>query len=262
VPDPPSDKAERLRALHQPGNPLVLANVWDAASARVVADAGFPAIATSSGAVARSLGYPDTDAMPADLAFAAVARIARAVPDLPVTADLEAGYGLPPHEFAERLLASGAVGCNFEDTDHHGAAALRAAEEQAARIHAIKEAAGDAIVLNARVDAYLRHGPGDTTTAELIERGRLYRDAGADCVFPIGVIEADVIAALVNDIPAPVNVLLRPGAPTMERLGQLGVARVSVGSGLQRVAAAAVADAAARLRAQDASAFVGPTVQG
>ena len=109
--------ADRLRALHTAAEPLVLPNAWDAASARAVVEAGFPAIATSSVAVAHALGYEDGEQTPPDEMFAAVARIARAV-EVPVTADIEGGYGLPPHEVGERLLAAGAVGCNLEDTDH------------------------------------------------------------------------------------------------------------------------------------------------
>jgi 2-methylisocitrate lyase-like PEP mutase family enzyme len=229
----------------------VLANVWDAATARIVADAGAPAIATSSHAVADALGLPDTDVLGPDAAFAAVARIAAAV-DVPVTADLEAGYGLEPAELVERLLDAGAVGCNIEDTDHHGDAVLVDADRHAARLAAIKAAgrsAGVDIVLNARTDAYARGlGAPEEQLAESLRRGRLYRDAGADCVYPIVVRDPAHIATLVAELGT-VNVMALPGAPSIPELEAAGVARISVGSGLAVVAAKAVRRATERLLA-------------
>lgn len=202
-----------------PGEPLVLANAWDVASAKLTEGLGFPAVATSSAAVALSLGYEDGQAMPAQVAFDAVARIAAGV-SVPVTADMEAGYGLPPDEFAERLLATGAVGCNYEDTDH-GAGGLVDAEVQAARIAAV---ARHGVIVNARIDVM------EPVLDELLRRGRLYLDAGATCVYPIFQAEESVIAALVDGLGAPVNVYLRSAAPPIPRLRELGVARISVGS--------------------------------
>jgi 2-methylisocitrate lyase-like PEP mutase family enzyme len=213
--------ATALRALHVPGDPLILPNAWDAATARLVVEAGFPAVATTSSGVAEALGYEDGERTPADEMLAAVARIARAV-DVPVTADLEAGYGLDGGELARRLLDAGAVGLNFEDTDHGNRPALQPIAEQCARIAAIK-AAGD-VVLNARIDVHIRGGD----TAEAFERARAYREAGADCLYPIGITDEATIAAFVA-LGAPVNVLLRPGAPSIERLAELGVARISLG---------------------------------
>lgn len=232
--------ADLLRSLHRPGDPLVLANVWDAASARIVAEAGFPAVATSSAAVAAVHGAADDDSLPPELAFAAVREVAAAVP-VPVTADLEAGYRLEPGELARRLLDSGAVGCNLEDTDHHGGGVLVAAEEQAERLGAVA-AAG--VVVNARVDAYLRGL--DDPLAETLRRGRLYLDAGAACVYPIGLSDLDQIRELVAELGV-VNVLLRPGGPAVAELAEAGVARVSVGSGLFKLAQARVREAAERL---------------
>ncbi|HEY6053489.1 MAG TPA: isocitrate lyase/phosphoenolpyruvate mutase family protein, partial [Gaiellaceae bacterium] len=209
----------------------MLANAWDAASARLVEEVGFPAVATSSAAVAAVHGAADSDSLDVGVAFGAVAEIAAAV-SVPVTADLEAGYGLEPDAFAERLLAAGAVGCNLEDSDHHGGGVLVAAEAQAERIGAIKEAArsrGVDVVLNARVDTYLRSV--DEPLAETIRRGRLYVEAGADCVYPIVLADLGAIRELVAEL-GPVNVLLRPGGPTVAELADAGVARVSVGSGL------------------------------
>lgn len=242
-----AELADRLRSLHG-SPPLVLANAWDAASARLVEEVGFPAVATSSAAVAAVHGAEDADAMHPEVAFGAVAEIAAAV-SVPVTADLEAGYGLEPDAFAGRLLAAGAVGCNLEDSDHHGRGVLVPAEAQAERLAAVKQAArsrGVDLVLNARVDTYLRGV--DDPLAETIRRGRLYGEAGADCVYPIFLADLGAIRELVAEL-GPVNVLLRPGAPPVAELAEAGVARISVGSGLFSVAQASLRDAAVRLLA-------------
>lgn len=224
----------------------MLANAWDAASARIVAEAGFPAVATSSAAVAAAHGVGDDDTADPELAFAAVAEVAAAV-SVPVTADLEAGYRLAPDAFVERLLAAGAVGCNLEDSDHHGPGVLVDAEAHAERLRAVKDAArrrGVDVVLNARVDAYVR-GVEDPL-AETLRRGRLYRGAGADCVYPIFLSDLAEIRELVAELGV-VNVLLRPGGPTVAELAAAGVARISVGSGLFKVAQAAIRAEAERL---------------
>jgi len=232
--------AERLRALHRGPQPLLLPNAWDVASARVVAEAGFPAVATTSSGVAASLGYPDGEQAPAEEMLAAVARIARVV-DLPLTADIEAGYGLGAEELVARLLAAGAVGCNLEDSDH-AAGTLVEPARQAERLAAVRRAAqalGVGVVLNARVDVFLRQlGDPSTRAAEAVRRGRLYLEAGADCVFPILIAEESDIAAVVAGVPGPVNVLAMPTGPSLERLRALGVARVSFGGRLHRAAMA------------------------
>src|SRR5258708_26648228 len=135
-----ADAAERLRALHHAALPLVLPNAWDAATARSVVEAGFEVVATTSSGVSAALGYADGEHTPVDEMFSAIARIARAV-DAPVTADIEAGYGLSPEEIIVRLLRAGAVGCNLEDTDHAAGPGLRDADEQAGRLRAFKPAA-------------------------------------------------------------------------------------------------------------------------
>ncbi len=213
--------AAALRALHVPGDPLILPNAWDAGTARLVERAGFPAVATTSAGVARALGYEDGEQTPAEEMLAAVARVARAV-SVPVTADMEAGYGLDDGELGRRLADAGAVGLNLEDSDHDHHPALVPAERHAARIARIKAAAD--LVLNARIDVHLRGG----TTQAALERARAYADAGADCVYPIGVADEATIEAFVA-LGLPVNVLLRPGAPPIERLAELGVARNSLG---------------------------------
>ncbi len=219
----PDVSAAALRALHHGTAPLVLPNVWDAVSARAFADDGFPALATSSSAVAATLGYADGEETPPAEMFAAIARIARVV-DVPVTADIEAGYGLAPAELVERLLGAGAVGCNLEDSS---GGALTDPEWQADRLSAVRVVAGDALVINARVDTYLFGGD----DADAIARGRRYREAGADCVYPIFAPPAS-LPVLVGGVGAPVNALYRPGGPSPKELGALGASRVSFGGGL------------------------------
>ena len=181
------EKAEELRRLHAAPEPLVLVNVWDAASARVVAAApGCRAIATASWSIAAAHGFPDGEEIPLDAMLEAVGVVARAV-DLPVTADLERGYGDAGATVA-RAIEAGAVGCNLEDTD--GAGGLRPVEEHAAAVAAARaagEAAGVPLVINARTDVYLRVIPPDERVVAAIERGAAYLDAGADCVFIPGV---------------------------------------------------------------------------
>ena len=164
--DPPrtrsqlAEQAQALAALHRSGRPLVLPNAWDAGSARAVEAAGFSAVATTSAGVARSLGYEDHERAPVEEMLAAAARIARAV-SVPVTVDFEAGYGLAPAVMIERLLEAGAVGCNFEDTDHAqgGLVAMEAQAERIAALRASAERSGVPFVLNARVDVFLHEFP-------------------------------------------------------------------------------------------------------
>lgn len=249
-------QAEALRARHFAGAPLVLANVWDAASARAVAAAGHPVIATSSAAIAASLGRGDHEQLDPEEAFAALRRIAGAV-SVPVTADIEAGYGLAPDMLARRLLEAGAVGCNLEDSDHRRAGALLDPGAQAERIHATCEAAraeGVDLVVNARVDVYLRRSPAERSRCEeAIARGRRYLEAGATCIYPIGLTDTDEIALLVRELAAPLNVWLRAGGPSLATLAKLGVARVSVAAGLHRAAMGYVGSIAAAVLGGDPS---------
>jgi len=214
-----SSQAETFRAAHQPGTPVLLPNVWDVMSARVVEEAGHHFLATSSSAVAGSLGAADTNSMDPRTVFDVVARIAGAT-SLPLTVDVEAGYDLDPGALAEALVA-GAIGCNLEDTQH-GAEGLVDADAQAERLAALR-AAGDALgvplVINARVDAVVRKvGTPEEQIAETLRRGRLYLDASADCVYPIMLADEDRIAEVVEGLGAPVNVNLRNGGPSTARL--------------------------------------------
>ena len=231
--------ADDLRRLHH-GEMLVLPNVWDVGSARVVEAAGYPALATASAAVTAVLGHEDGDVAPADEMFAAAARIARAV-TVPVSMDAEAGSGLSPAELVDRLLAAGVVGFNVEDSDH-AAGGLREADAHAAFLAGIVEAArsrGVALVVNARVDTFLPIAgvPVAARVDECVRRGRLYREAGADCVYPIGVGDAGTLSRLVAGIGGPVNGNATPHLP-LPVLRELGVARVSYGPSFYRAALA------------------------
>jgi 2-methylisocitrate lyase-like PEP mutase family enzyme len=229
--------AEALRARHHGPEDLVLPNAWDAASAREVVDGGFPVVATTSSGVAKSLGWADGEETPLDEMFAAIARITRVV-DVPVTADIEGGYGLSPEQLVARLLAAGAVGCNVEDADHGGDAVLHDANRQADYLAAMRAAAretGVSIVINARIDVFIREfGEPKDRVAETLRRAAIYREAGADCVFPIGISDEEEIRAVVTGAGLPVNVWVRQGVPSLARLRELGVARISFGGGLHR----------------------------
>ncbi|MGW0806826.1 isocitrate lyase/PEP mutase family protein [Nonomuraea sp. NPDC002799] len=242
-----TDSASVLRALHVSGTPLILANAWDAASARAVQEAGFPAVATGSAAVAHVLGYEDGENTPVGEMMAAVARIVRAV-GLPVTADLERGYGLKPVELVERLAATGAVGCNLEDS-YPDTGRLAEVGAQADFLAEVRAAAGAGLVINARIDAQINaridagnnagidagvRGPGSREV--VVERGRRYLEAGADCVYPIRVGDEEEIQALTAELGGPVNIYYRRGGPSLGRLAELGVARISFGSGLHHAA--------------------------
>ncbi|MFE9439661.1 isocitrate lyase/phosphoenolpyruvate mutase family protein [Streptomyces sp. NPDC006602] len=237
------NKAQTFRALHQgriPADPLVLPGPWDAASARVFAEAGFPALATPSAGVAASLGYED-GSTPADEMFAAVARIVRAV-DVPVSADIEGGYGLAPTELVERLLETGAVGCNLEDS---AAGVLKDPREHADRLAEVRYAAGDALFVNARVDTFIT---GVADPEQAIHRAALYVAAGADCVYPIGA-PTTVLPLLRSGIQGPINVFAMVGAgPSPTELGELGATRITFGPGLQRRATAALREITAEVK--------------
>jgi 2-methylisocitrate lyase-like PEP mutase family enzyme len=230
-----SDKAARLRALHVPGEPLVLPNAWDVASARIVESAGFPVVATSSFATARILGYEDGEEAPVEDVLAAAARIARAV-SVPVTVDFERGYGLAPDELVERFAATGAVGMNLEDSDPPSGEMIDAAEQAdfLAAVRSAAESAGLDLVINARTDSFLqRAGSPEEQLAGSIDRSKRYLEARVDCVYPIAAADPDDIRALVDGIAGPVNVGYGRGKLSLAELAELGAARVSFGPTLQ-----------------------------
>lgn len=235
-------KAELLRKLHSGSRMLVLPNAWDVASARVLEELGYPAIATTSAGVAFSLGYPDGQRISRDEMLEVVARIARAV-RVPVTADMESGYGITPKDMAETakaIVAAGAVGLNFEDVIGDTESSQVETALQAGKIRALREtsaSAGVPLVINARTDVYLMPiGPEATRFERTVERLRAYRAAGADCVFAPGVKERTLIEKLVKAVAAPLNILVTPGCPSIPELEKLGVARASIGSGVMRSA--------------------------
>jgi 2-methylisocitrate lyase-like PEP mutase family enzyme len=247
---------DRLRSLHRPGAPLLLPNVWDVATARAVAAAGYPVVATSSGGVAATLGYEDHEGAPGDEMLAAAGRIARGV-DVPVTVDAEAGYGMDPAELVAALQAVGAAGCNLEDTDH-ASGQLRDPERHAEWLRGVREAAaadGYGLVINARVDVFLvpffsGAGPEalEALVPEGLRRANAYLEAGADCVYPIGLWEPDALRAFMSDAGAPVNVVPLPQSPPIAELAAAGVARVSWGPFLYRDAMTRFGEQLASLR--------------
>ena len=239
-------KAALLKQLHHGPKILVLANAWDAISARIVEEIGFPAVATTSAGVAATLGYPDGQRVSRGEMLEVVARVARAV-QVPVTADMEAGYGTTPEEMADTALAlieAGAVGLNLEDITGDDESSQVELELQIEKIRAIRKASAAArvpLVINARTDVYLMPiGPAETRFERTVERLRAYAKAGADCVFAPAVKDTETIAKLVKAVDAPLNILLMPGAPNLNELEKLGVARASIGSGLMRATLATV----------------------
>jgi len=234
-------KAEELRSAHRRGDPLVLPNAWDVASARAVAKAAFCAVATSSRAIAEVLGEADDDSTDPDVVFSFVARIAAAV-SVPVTADVQAGYRLSPVELVERLLDAGLVGCNLEDTDHHGGKLLLDADEHAAYLADVRAASdrqGVRVFLNARVDTFIRQLDDHACRMdETIRRARLYLEAGADCIYPMGVSRREDAATLLSEIPGPLNLLARRGGLSIAELTELGASRISLASGVYKLVAA------------------------
>src|SRR2546427_1710527 len=241
-----AEKAEQFRKMHAGPRILTLPNAWDAVSARILEEAGHPAIATSSAAVAFSLGYPDGQRISRNEMLEVVGRIARAV-RVPVTADLEAGYGTTVKEMAETVKAAieaGAIGMNLEDVTGDDESSQVAIPLQAEKIRVIRETAaslGVPFVLNARTDIYLMPiGPEATQFERTVERLRAYRDAGADCLFAPGLYDRDTIAKLVKAVEAPLNILANPACPKIAELETIGVARVSAGSGIMRAAMGAV----------------------
>jgi 2-methylisocitrate lyase-like PEP mutase family enzyme len=237
-----AEKAEGLRKLHEGPRILILANAWDVISARMVEDAGFPAVASTSAGVAAVLGYPDGQRIPMSAMLELVGRMARAV-GVPLTADMEAGYATTPAEIAEmarEVVAAGIVGLNLEDVTGDDESSQVEISLQAEKIAAVREASasqGVSLVINARTDVYLMPiGPAETRFERTVERLRAYRKAGADCVFAPGIRDAETIGRLLRAVDAPLNILLQPGGPSVSELEKLGVARASIGSGTMRAA--------------------------
>ena len=236
------DVALLFGSLHTNDPVLVLANAWDAASARIAEAAGASAVATTSAGVAWSLGVADGDQLDRDAALDAIARVVAAV-DVPVTADIESGYAIAPAGVADTIrgvLAAGAVGVNLEDGRYDGLAPLRETADQAERIAAARNAADQEqipLFINARIDTYLRAvgNPADRLR-DTLDRAAAYLADGASGIFVPGVGDPAIVSALVKGIDAPLNVLVGPGSPPVSELGALGVARVSAGSSIAAAA--------------------------
>lgn len=235
-------KAGQFRKLHYGPKMLLLPNAWDVASARILEEAGHPAIATTSAGIAYSLGYADGEQISRDEMLSVVARIARAV-HIPVTADLEAGYGASPQAIVETVKAAidaGAIGMNLEDLSGDEKNPLVDLPKQIEKIQVVRETGASMsvpFVLNARTDVFLAAvGPEEARLERTVERLRAYAKAGADCVFAPGVTNHEMIAKLVKAVEAPLNILAVPACPPIAELEKVGVARVSTGSGIMRAA--------------------------
>jgi methylisocitrate lyase len=244
-------KAELFRGLHVPGTPLVLLNVWDAGSARAVASAGAKAIATSSWSVANANGFADGENLPPALAIANLGRIVAAT-DLPVTVDLESGYGVTPEEVGRTIalaIEAGAIGCNLEDSFPVNGT-LRNVDDQRARIRQVRkaaDAAGIAFFLNARTDVFFQKPTGrdrDEMLRETMERADAYAAAGADGIFAPGLQEIDLIERLAEASSLPLNIMVSGGTPSARVLADHGVARISHGPGPYLLAMKAVGESA------------------
>lgn len=227
------ERAERFRELHRPGTPLVLLNAWDAASARIFEEAGAAAIATTSAGLANALGYPDGDVIPPDLVAGAVRHITRTV-RIPLSVDLESGYGTSPSAVAANVRAvivAGGIGINIEDR-------LEDPQLLVDKIKAVREVAAAAAVplfINARTDVYLRgRGAAAALFDDALRRLKAYEQAGADGLFAPGIADCETIGRLVGALGLPVNVMAFQGVPPVADLARAGVARVSVGSGPMR----------------------------
>ena len=257
------DKAERFRALHVPGAPLLLANPWDAGSARVLASLGFHALATTSGGMAATLGRRDGSAT-RDEALASAATIVRAV-DVPVSADLENAFAHEPAGVAETIglaMEAGLAGCSVEDYTQDVEAPLYGLSLAADRVAAAAEAAhggGVPFVLTARAENHLR---GHDDLSDTIRRLQAFQQAGADVLYAPGLVDRSQIAEIVSSVDLPVNVLALPGAPPVAELAEVGVARVSVGSAFSLVAMAAVAEAATELLEHGSYGYLAAALRG
>jgi 2-methylisocitrate lyase-like PEP mutase family enzyme len=229
--------AEAFRRAHRGPRLLLLPNAWDAMSARQFEAAGFGAVATTSGGLAWALGFADGEQAPWSEVVAATERIVRVV-RVPVSADIEAGYGETPSQVAAsigEIIRTGVAGVNLEDGTPRADMPVRPIEAAAERIRAAREAANSAdvpLVINARIDLYLKNvGDPATRFEETVQRAKAYRAAGADCIYPFGFIDMDAVVRLVKAIDAPVNIVARAGTPPAAELERIGVARVSIASG-------------------------------
>lgn len=235
------DRAAALLALHRPGDPVILPTVWDAWSAKLVVEAGFAALTVGSHPVADSIGKADNEGMTFDDLLTRVAQITAAV-DVPVSVDIESGYGEQPARLIDGLLEVGAVGLNIEDTVHSEGGRLRSASEHAELVGALRAAAdatGVHVVVNARTDLIFRQDGDESDRVDrAIARMIDAADAGADVLYPIGLHDADTLRRLASELPLPINAVAFPDQADPASFGPLGVARISFGPFLQYALAA------------------------
>jgi 2-methylisocitrate lyase-like PEP mutase family enzyme len=230
-------KAEEFRTLHHSNHILILPNAWDVPSARAFEDAGFPAVATSSAALAVSLGYPDGEKVGKEEFFSVVKRIVDRLA-VPLSVDIESGFGTTRGQLSDtirRVIAVGGVGINIEDISNFESKSLFAVEKQVERIRAVRnvsDSLGIPLVINARTDTF-RYGSGNETARleEAVRRANAYAEADADCLYPMGLTDKDAITGFVNAVNKPVNIMARKGAPTIPELEKIGVKRLSLGPG-------------------------------
>lgn len=248
-------KAEVFKALHTGNEILLLPNIWDPLGAALLEDLGYPAIATASASVAFTHGYDDGEIIPFDDLLSTLSRVVKSV-RLPVTADIESGYATSEKELQsniERLLETGIVGINLEDSDKESNS-LYPLQQQCDRINAVREAAiknNVNLFINARTDVYLKAKQSvapEEKLAETTKRGQAYLSAGADCIFPPGLVNEADIAALVNTLRCPINIFALPGIPDLNCLKELKVARLSIGPGFLKIAVRAMKEAALKLK--------------
>jgi 2-methylisocitrate lyase-like PEP mutase family enzyme len=258
-------KVEAFRALHRGPRLLLMANAWDAITARLFEAEGFAAVATTSGGVSWAVGYADGEAAPWDEVVGQTTRIARAVA-VPVTADIEGGFGATPEAVGRSItdiIGAGAVGVNLED-GMPGPTPIRPVDDAVARIRAAREAAraaGVPIVINARVDVFIKQiGDEAGRFDEAIRRGQAYLAAGADCIYPIALRDPATIERLAQALDAPININVRAGYPSVAELEALGVRRVTTATALTLVALSAIRDSARDIRAHGRFDTISPTV--
>ena len=246
-------KAEKFLALHHEPKLLVLPNIWDPLGARLLEGLGYPAVATASAAVAYSLGYDDGQKIKFDAMLDVIERIASSVA-VPMTADIERGYAEHPQEIAENIrqvMHAGAVGINFEDSSFEGGP-LQPIDFQCERIQAIRNMAdkeGIPLVINARIDVFMRSADISRSEkiAETISRGKAYLDAGADCLYPIGLGDVETLKRIREETEAPINVYASKVAASMKELAAIGISRLSLGPGLIRASLTTMRNVAQQL---------------
>lgn len=236
----PADRATALLGMHQPGNPVILPTVWDAWSARLATGAGFAALTVGSHPVADSVGKPDNEGMSFDDLLGRVAQITAAV-DVPVSVDIESGYGLPAERLIDGLIGVGAVGLNIEDSVHSEGKRLRSSGEHAELVGALRaaaDAAGVHVVINARTDLFVREagyeeGEASDRVDRAVARLKEAAVAGADVLYPVGRHDPNTLRRLCAELPLPVNAIALPDQDDPASFGPLGVGRISFGPFLQ-----------------------------